>query len=243
MYSSVSRSDDVDGRSGSGSVATAAPRNSCCGIVRQHRPRWTNAICLLTAFIFAVNGGVLLVVIPTLAREFDTTIEVAAWTNIAPMFISAMIATQMGKIADQYGRARMWHVGMTLELLSHAASGGAQSMGQLLIARVVGGLGMGVGAGSAFGLMAAGLPPKQRGVAAAWLMLMGTLGRTSGTSIGTSYCAVIASLCPQLSRHGDSLSKHVDWYFTPDPLCQRFRCLPLHNKRYFQSGASAQEGS
>jgi MFS family permease len=215
MYSSVSRSDDVDGRSGSGSVATAAPRNSCCGIVRQHRPRWTNAICLLTAFIFAVNGGVLLVVIPTLARELDTTIEVAAWTNIAPMFISAMIATQMGKIADQYGRARMWHVGMTLELLSHAASGGAQSMGQLLIARVVGGLGMGVGAGSAFGLMAAGLPPKQRGVAAAWLMLMGTLGRTSGTSIGTS----------------------------PDPLCQRFRCLPLHNKRYFQSGASAQEGS
>jgi hypothetical protein len=32
--------------------------------------------------------------------------------------------------------------------------------------------------------MAAGLPPKQRGVAAAWMMLMGTLGRSSGTSIG-----------------------------------------------------------
>lgn len=177
MYSEVSvTGDDGD--------EPMERRLKTCGVQRRHRPAWTNFICLLTAFIFAVNGGVLLVVIPTLAQDFSTSIEVAAWTNIAPMFMSSMIATQMGKVADQYGRARTWHVGMTLELISHAASGCAQTMPQLLLARVIGGLGMGIGAGSAFGLMAAGLAPKQRGVAGAWLMLMGTLGRTSGTSIG-----------------------------------------------------------
>ena len=155
-----------------------------CGIERRHRKSMTLFVCLATAFIFAVNGGVLLVVIPVLAEDFNTTTEIAAWANIIPMFIAAMIGTQMGKVADKYGRARTWHVGMSFELISHAACGWAGSMPQLLAGRAIGGLGMGIGAGSAFGLMAAGMPPKQRGVAAAWMMLMGTLGRSFGTSIG-----------------------------------------------------------
>ena len=122
-----------------------------------------------------MNGGVLLVVIPVLAEEFNTTTvrpargvyafstinrfsiaflygragylaavlgvcrsgqEVAAWTNIAPIFISAMIGTQMGRVADTYGRARTWHVGMALELVSHAVCGWAQSMPALIAGRV-----------------------------------------------------------------------------------------------------------
>lgn len=157
---------------------------SVCGIERRHRKTATIAVCLFTAFVFAVNGGVLLVVIPTIARDFSTTNEVAAWANIAPGFISAMIGTQMGWVADKYGRAKTWHVGMTFEVISHAVCGWAQTIPQLLVGRAIGGLGMGIGAGSAFGLMAAGMPPKQRGIAAAWIMLMGTLGRSFGTSIG-----------------------------------------------------------
>ena len=160
------------------------PRKMVCGVERRHRKAATIVVCLFTAFIFAVNGGVLLVVVPTIARDFSTTNEVAAWANIAPGFISAMIGTQMGWVADKYGRAKTWHVGMTFELISHAVCGWAQTIPQLLFGRAVGGVGMGIGAGSAFGLMAAGMPPKQRGIAAAWIMLMGTLGRSFGTSIG-----------------------------------------------------------
>ena len=156
----------------------------CCGIQRRHRKTGTIVVCLLSAFIYALNGGVLLIVIPVLATDFQTTTEVAAWTSIAPNFISCMIGTQMGRLADKYGRARAWHIGMALEMVSHAVCGWAQTIPQLLAGRVIGGLGMGIGAGSAFGLMAAGLPPKQRGIVGAWMMLMGTLGRSFGTSIG-----------------------------------------------------------
>lgn len=168
-----------------GDASTPEPaQKKVCGIERRHRKGATVFVCLFTAFVFAVNGGVLLVVIPTIARDFSTTNEVAAWANIAPGFISAMIGTQMGWVADKYGRASTWHAGMTFEVISHAVCGWAQTIPQLLFGRAIGGLGMGIGAGSAFGLMAAGMPPKQRGVAAAWMMLMGTLGRSFGTSIG-----------------------------------------------------------
>jgi len=103
---------------------------------------------------------------------------------MAPMFVSSMIGTQMGFVADRFGRARTWHVGMLLELLAHAACGWSMTMAQLLAGRILGGVGIGIGAGSAFGLMAARMPPKQRGIAHAWMMLMGTLGRSFGMSLG-----------------------------------------------------------
>ena len=172
--------DEAGGDAGGGPPAP----ETICGIERRPRQRATMTVCLLSAFIFAFNQGVLMVCIPTLAEDFDTTTEVAGWASMAPMFVSSMIGTQMGFVADRFGRARTWHVGMLLELLAHAACGWSMTMAQLLAGRILGGVGIGIGAGSAFGLMAARMPPKQRGIAHAWMMLMGTLGRSFGMSLG-----------------------------------------------------------
>ena len=88
-----------------------AMENSVGNRIRRHRPGATVFVCLLTAFIFAINGGVLLVleldashlspgdhctasvqvVIPVLAQEFSVSTEVAAWANLAPGFMAALI--------------------------------------------------------------------------------------------------------------------------------------------------------
>jgi MFS family permease len=154
----------------------------CCE--RRHRPRGTIAVCLSANVLNAMNSGVLIIVIPVLTREFGCSTEVAAWVNLAPRFVSVIIGTQMGKVADTMGRARMYMVCTVALVASFAMCGFAPSIEVLLAGRVLAGLVWGGAGPAGFGMMCEGLPREQRGVVAAWQMMSGTMGSSLGTAAG-----------------------------------------------------------
>ena len=142
------------------------------------------AICLSANFLGGLSGGVLGMVVPVLAREFDTTIEVAMWVTIGPMFATAMFAPILGKLADILGRTRMWWTSFAIVVVSAFLCGVAPSMAALIGARVVGGLaGAGVGP-TGFGIMCRDASPQQRGVIVAMQTATGTLGGSMGIALG-----------------------------------------------------------
>ena len=65
----------------------------------------TSAVCLATMFLVRLEVSVLTLVVPPIAAEFSTSLEVAAWVIYAPAFAATMCAPAVGKLADMYGQA------------------------------------------------------------------------------------------------------------------------------------------
>jgi EmrB/QacA subfamily drug resistance transporter len=66
-----------------------------------------------------------------------------SWTTAAYLLTSTTAAPLYGKLADLYGRRRIYHLAVALFLLGSALSGMAGSIGQLVLFRAIQGLGAG----------------------------------------------------------------------------------------------------
>ena len=158
-----------------------AEKDGGCGC-RSTRMVW--AMILITSFIQSMNGGVISIIIPAVAEEFDISTEIAAWVALAPSFASAMFSPSFGKLADVYGRAKAWWLGMLGICISNVVAGYAPSFSIMLVSRVVQGMAWGITGPAGFGLMAQGLDPATRGVASALQTATGTLGSSIGIGVG-----------------------------------------------------------
>ena len=141
-------------------------------------------VCLLGNFLGALNAGVITLTIPTLAEEFQCSVETAAWVAFAPNFVSAMFGPTLGKLADSYGRARMWWGGMTLFLSSFFICATATSIVPMILGRVLSGIGWAATGPAGFGILASTLERSQRGVASSLQTATGTLGSSIGVAAG-----------------------------------------------------------
>jgi predicted MFS family arabinose efflux permease len=98
-------------------------------------------ICVLcTNFFGALSGGVLGLTITPIAHDFGVDIELAAWTTLSSMFASAMLGPALGKIADSFGRRRMFWAMYFLQLVSYFTCWRASSFGWLVFGRALGGI-------------------------------------------------------------------------------------------------------
>ena len=98
-------------------------------------------ICVLcTNFFGALSGGVLGLTITPIAHDFGVDIELAAWTTLSSMFASAMLGPALGKIADSFGRRRLFWTMYFLQLVSYFTCWQAPSFGWLVFGRALGGI-------------------------------------------------------------------------------------------------------
>lgn len=70
-------------------------------------------------------------------------VEQLSWVFSAYLLTSTTTVPLYGKLADLYGRRRIYHVAVVLFLLGSALSGAAHSIGQLILFRAIQGLGAG----------------------------------------------------------------------------------------------------
>ena len=107
--------------------------------------RWvTLAIVLLSAFIVVLDNTVLNVAIPTILREFHTTLPSLEWviTGYALTFATFLIIG--GRLGDVFGRKRMFLGGLIVFTLGSVGAGLSGSINELVAFRGV------QGAGAAF---------------------------------------------------------------------------------------------
>jgi EmrB/QacA subfamily drug resistance transporter len=130
---------------------------------------------LTTARLWAVLGALMLAVLlasmeitiiatalPTIAGELDA-FESYAWVGTAYIAAAAIATPVLGKLSDLYGRRLVFLTTMGLFIVGSLLCGIAQSMGQLIAARAVQGLGGGAIQALAFAILGDILPPRERG--------------------------------------------------------------------------------
>ncbi|HVT67132.1 MAG TPA: MFS transporter, partial [Trebonia sp.] len=106
------------------------------------RARWwaLTAVSLATLMTY-LDNNVVNVALPTIERSLHLSVSGLEWIVSSYLLVLGGLLLVGGRIADVYGRRRMFLAGVVIFTLSSLAAGLAGSGGALIAARAVQGLG------------------------------------------------------------------------------------------------------
>lgn len=130
--------------------------------VRDRIPReiW---ILVGAAFVIAVGFGIVSPVLPAYARSFDVGVAAASVIVSAFAFFRLVFAPAGGLLVSRLGERPVYLTGLLVVAVSSFATAFAQSYGQLLLFRGLGGVGSTMFTISAMALLVRLAPPRARG--------------------------------------------------------------------------------
>lgn len=96
----------------------------------------------IATFMSGVEGTIVSTAMPTIVASLDG-LAIMNWVFAIYLLSSAVMTPIYGKLADKYGRKRIFMVGITLFVLGSALCAAAQSMHFLVMARLIQGIGAG----------------------------------------------------------------------------------------------------
>lgn len=101
---------------------------------------------LLASMLLVVNYVETMVIpaLPTIEREFSASETAAGWVTSAYLIVGAATAPLMGKLADRYGKKRMYGVAVGFYVVAVGLAGFSPNIGFLIGARAVQGLGFSI---------------------------------------------------------------------------------------------------
>ncbi|HEX9623915.1 MAG TPA: MFS transporter, partial [Streptosporangiaceae bacterium] len=102
---------------------------------------WTLVAVALATFMTYLDNNVTNVAIPTIQRSLHLSIAGLEWVVSSYVLVFAGLLLVGGRLADSYGRRRLFYIGTALFTVSSLAAGLAGSGGVLIAARLVQGLG------------------------------------------------------------------------------------------------------
>ena len=106
------------------------------------RRRWVTAACMIAIFMPAVESTLVATAMPTIVSDLGG-FGLYGWVFSAYLLTSAITTPIYGRLADIYGRKRVFFAGTGLFLLSSVACGFAWGMVPLVIFRTLQGMGAG----------------------------------------------------------------------------------------------------
>ena len=180
------------------------------------RRRWILAATILGSSMVFIDGTVVNVALPALQANLKATAVDVQWVVEAYALFLAALLLLGGSLGDHFGRKRIYTIGVVLFALASIWCGLAPNITQLIIARVVQGIGGALLVPGGLAIISASFPEAERGQA---------IGTWSGST------AITTALGPVL---GGWLIEHVSWravFFLNLPLALMvlvlvFACVP-----------------
>src|SRR5215471_3068488 len=102
---------------------------------------WTLVAVSFATFMTYLDNNVINVAIPTIQRSLHLSIAGLEWVVSSYILVFAGLLLAGGRVADLYGRRRLFLIGLTVFTLASLAAGLAGSGGVLIGARLLQGLG------------------------------------------------------------------------------------------------------
>lgn len=137
-------------------------------------------IACLSSFVVPFIGSSVNVALPSIGKEFRMDAVTLGWVPTSYLLASAMFLLPFGRMADIYGRKRVFWVGTSTFTLASLFTALSLSEGMLIAFRVVQGLGSAMTFGTAMAILTSVYPPAERG----WAIGINTAAVYIGLSVG-----------------------------------------------------------
>jgi len=150
-------------------------------------------VATIASFLYPFILSAVNIALPTIGEELSLDAVMLGWIATAYLLSSATLLVPFGRIADIYGRKKIFTCGIVVLALSSLLSGMANSATMLISCRVFQGVGGAMLAGTAIALLTTVFPANER-------------GKALGINVAATYLGL--SMGPVL---GGILTHHLGW--------------------------------
>jgi EmrB/QacA subfamily drug resistance transporter len=146
--------------------------------------RWVLALASVASLMVALDTLVVTTALTTIRADLGASIEQLEWTVNAYNLSFAVLLLTAAALGDRFGRRRMFVAGLALFVAASAACAVSGSVGALIAARAVQGVGAALVMPLSLAIVSAAFPPERRGSAIGVLMGVTGLAVASGPVVG-----------------------------------------------------------
>jgi EmrB/QacA subfamily drug resistance transporter len=175
-------------------VTTRAPqiRRQGLGVDVDHpHYKWWALSCTSVGMLLAAtNSGTLIIALPDLERALDTSLLGLVWVILAYMIASTVLVLTAGRLSDLFGRKKAYVSGFVAFSIASLGAGFAGDGTQLILWRIVQGIGAAFLFANAAALVTDAFPKHQLGLAMGTNTMVAAIGLVLGPVLGGALVSI-----------------------------------------------------
>jgi EmrB/QacA subfamily drug resistance transporter len=153
--------------------------------------KWWVLTCTSVGMLLAtINSGTLIIALPDLERSLHTTLLQLVWVILVYMIASTVLVLTAGRLSDLFGRKHAYVLGFVVFSLSSLGAGFSGSGTQLILWRIVQGIGGAFLFANAAALVTDAFPRHELGLAMGTNTMVAAVGLVIGPVLGGALVAI-----------------------------------------------------
>lgn len=150
-----------------------------------HHYKWWALSCTSLGMLLAtINSGTLIIALPELERALHTGLLTLVWVILAYMIASTVLVLTAGRLSDLFGRKKAYVAGFVVFALASLGAGFAADATQLILWRILQGIGGAFLFANAAALVTDAFPREQLGLAMGTNTMVAAVGLVIGPVLG-----------------------------------------------------------
>jgi EmrB/QacA subfamily drug resistance transporter len=136
------------------------------------------------ALMSAIDGTIVMLALLPIAEDLHTDYVTMVWVIVAYLLINTALVLSLGRLADIYGRKRMYNIGFVVFTIGSALCGFAGTGVTLVLYRVVQGIGAALLVANSFAILSEAFSINERGKAFGMNSIVWGIGSVLGIILG-----------------------------------------------------------
>src|SRR6201995_1686119 len=170
---------------------TVVPRRRIGVAQDDENYKWWALSCTSLGMLLAtINSGTLIIALPDLERSLHTTLLQLVWVILVYMIASTVLVLTAGRLSDLFGRKTAYVLGFVVFALASLGAGFPGSGTELILWRIVQGIGAAFLFANATALVTDAFPREQLGLAMGTNTMVAAVGLVLGPVLGGALVAI-----------------------------------------------------
>jgi len=142
------------------------------------------AVVMTGVLITAVDTTIVILALPEIERGLHVALASVIWVIIGYLLVITLLATQVGRFGDMFGRVRMYEAGFLVFILGSGLCALSWNEGSIIAFRILQGVGAALVSANSGAVIADIFPPEKRGRAYGFNAVGWSLGAVLGIVLG-----------------------------------------------------------